>query len=455
MSIDQHLFREEWKMKMTRSGKKWLQVLLALAMLSLPGITQAEDQPRLIEESVVLSGDWEEIVRLVEEDNSLLQSPVNRIVLGHACLATNRNDSSFGLFDLSMSAAALDQYSRWAGDIAERHPESALAGYFRGDALARGGDFDSAVATFQSAMTRAEGNTHMHALLINARGVANLARGQADAAGDDFFEANELYPELADPAANLAGRCLLLSDGAEGGYEMADLALEGADPFVFAHITRACLAIVLGRKEEGEADLMTDLESELGIFRAEQNLERSIEVTLRAQLAEIEEGNLGNWAENLATRYNLFLNDMALGSNYLDQQKLNREERRNAREFGGESVENSKGFGMEFSKDGLSVNNGSSFKVNGSPEQRQIGLAEQKATIRSQILDLKREEDGLIQYRQGLQKKLETGNGGVSTRAQRNPYDAIEWGFATEFGLRYSSYEAMLDAIAEKEGSEL
>ena len=42
-------------------------------------------------ENVLLQGNWERLFKILSENNSKAKDPVARLIMGHVCLATNRN----------------------------------------------------------------------------------------------------------------------------------------------------------------------------------------------------------------------------------------------------------------------------------------------------------------------------------------------------------------------------
>lgn len=49
-------------------------------------------------ENVILNDNWDEILKTLEKDDAQADDPVARLLMAHACLATNRNNASMLLF---------------------------------------------------------------------------------------------------------------------------------------------------------------------------------------------------------------------------------------------------------------------------------------------------------------------------------------------------------------------
>jgi tetratricopeptide (TPR) repeat protein len=160
-------------------------------------------------------GDWPVIVDLLGANPDSLLRPLERILLGHALLASNRLDEAATLLAGVTQKPALVAWRQWTEQLAESHPASLAAHYLYGDALARLGRWDEAEVEF----TRAP----RFLLARNARGVLYAARGRHDEALIDLSDVAAAHPNFADGHATLGGLWVLqrASQGAVDAYRTA------------------------------------------------------------------------------------------------------------------------------------------------------------------------------------------------------------------------------------------
>lgn len=200
-------------------------------------------------ESAILKEDWSKVVSVLGPDKTL--SPSAKLVKAHALLAVNRNNESLCLFLSTSSDDDLKQWEVWTQDFAKRHPQKAIAHYFRGDAFARLGQWDGALAEFREALKiRMD-----HALVLNARGVTYAAKAAWDQALLDFDAAAKAGPRFADAYASRGAMYIQRMDGAEGAAKAFTRALELSPDFVLALNGRGGVRTVLGAWEEAKKDL--------------------------------------------------------------------------------------------------------------------------------------------------------------------------------------------------------
>lgn len=150
-----------------------LTCLLLLSNIS-PGAVNAQTawQPDARLEAAILKEDWSRVAALLGSAKNLA-APA-RLVKAHAYLALNRNNESLCLFLNASSKDDLGKWEEWTRDFARKNPQTTVAHYFRGDALARLRQWDDALMAFVRAI-----ELHpKHALALNSRGAIYAARGQ-------------------------------------------------------------------------------------------------------------------------------------------------------------------------------------------------------------------------------------------------------------------------------------
>jgi tetratricopeptide (TPR) repeat protein len=202
-------------------------------------------------EEAILAEKWEKVVRLLSDVNEPNLPASLRLIKGHACLATNRNNESLCLFLNSSSQADLLEWKEWTNSFTVKHLTSPIAYYFKGDSNARLRQWDQATANLNTACV-IEPN---HALVLNARAVFFAHRGMMERARADIEKTLKITQgRLADAWANLGYYWIQRQEGAEGAIRAFGKAIELSPNFALAFHGRGCANLVLG-KQEAKYDL--------------------------------------------------------------------------------------------------------------------------------------------------------------------------------------------------------
>lgn len=207
-------------------------------------------------ESALLAEDWEKVINLLDTVNVETRSPVLRMIKGHACLATNRNDESLCLFLSFCSSeglykiADLVKWSKWTKEMRKRNPQQSITYYFTGDAQARLSHLDSAVVEFTNSV-----RLDSTCLSLNGRGVCYTALGQMSMAKQDFEDAISKNPNFADAYANLGARNIQMNDGASGALKRFNLAIDNSPGFSLALYGRGCIKMIMNNQLEAKQDI--------------------------------------------------------------------------------------------------------------------------------------------------------------------------------------------------------
>ena len=167
--------------------------LLAAIPLSAAGQTVAMTDV----ESAVLKEDWTQVVELlknVSSDPKQSPDPVLRWVKAHACVATNANNEFLGLLLSLRENDDLCRCRAWADNLVNGHPGSAIARYFQGDALAQ---LTSGIKP-RSLFTPHWRSNRGTRFTLHARAVIRAAGDKLDEAGEDFREAVQANPGIAE-----------------------------------------------------------------------------------------------------------------------------------------------------------------------------------------------------------------------------------------------------------------
>lgn len=223
-------------------------ILFLLSLAFLPSSSRAIDNPL---EDALLQGNWEKLIEVLEKDNTKVNDLVFRLIMGHACLATNRNNESSRLFRTAISKYSLNAWKDWTQKFLKKHPENAIALYLRGDASSRRGKHKQAIFSFSKAI-KIKPNFE---LAWNGRGVARGYSGDWEGAFVDFTQA----PGLASAWANMGVYGVIREvsiDFESKSLEATNKALEINPNFALAYNTRGCLLFGAGRVEDAAEDFI-------------------------------------------------------------------------------------------------------------------------------------------------------------------------------------------------------
>jgi tetratricopeptide (TPR) repeat protein len=146
----------------------------------------------------VLAENWEGIIQMLANVKNLNLPVEYRMIKGHACLATNRNNESLELFASVLTKPDLEKWQLWTDHFGTRNPNHAIAMYFKGDAHARQKEWKKADQCFSKALELAP----QCYLAWNARGVISHAVGNTIMARSYFLQATKIKEDFSDAYAS-------------------------------------------------------------------------------------------------------------------------------------------------------------------------------------------------------------------------------------------------------------
>lgn len=136
---------------------RYIQALVICGIIimasGLPAAAAGDTVPADIE-AMALEGRWEEIYLRMDGDSLLFDLPEIRLILAHACMATNRNDQSFFLFYTITTESELSRWRDWTGRILAAHPDNPYAFYLAADSDYRRLLYRASIAKLDSALAR-------------------------------------------------------------------------------------------------------------------------------------------------------------------------------------------------------------------------------------------------------------------------------------------------------------
>ena len=133
--------------------KHLFTLICTVTILSLASLLLAQESMVSPEtETAALAGRWETVFNNIKADSAKVQDAVARMMMGHACLATQRNYGASKLFTTLESDEDNEQWFGYTRELFGQHPDNAVAQYLFADAQARMGDVDNAIAGFSHAI---------------------------------------------------------------------------------------------------------------------------------------------------------------------------------------------------------------------------------------------------------------------------------------------------------------
>jgi tetratricopeptide (TPR) repeat protein len=183
-------------------------------------------------ESLALKQDWPGVQSYVRAEQTSETTVEDRMLLSHALLAANDVNSAFCGFSAASTAVDLDAWELWTSALERKASDLTSAHYLHGDALARLGRYDAAIAEFDRSLSIDSKSV----LARNARGVAFVAAGRYKEAFVDFADVSLAVPEFADAFINRGYLYVLQSGSAASQLKTFNQALAIRSDSTFALI---------------------------------------------------------------------------------------------------------------------------------------------------------------------------------------------------------------------------
>ncbi|WP_447963710.1 tetratricopeptide repeat protein [Nitrospira sp. Ecomares 2.1] len=255
-------------------------------------------------EHALLKENWQQVATLIQQDTTQIADPVAVLLVGHANLATNRNNESLVLFLSVKEERELQQWASWTNGFLQKNANSHVAQYLAADAKGRLGKFEEAIASFSKLLdTQSD-----FALARNARGVLYALQNQIDLALVDFYVTTKSNPNLADAFANLGTLAVVQEASISQGDEALKnftRALELNPDFSLAYNGKGCLYFGDGEFE-----------------KAWENFEKAKEVMPNLALPEINQVFNANYSHHLVTLASLGKTEGMYIKNVFEQHRV-------------------------------------------------------------------------------------------------------------------------------------
>jgi len=220
-------------------------------------------------ENAILKGDWDGVLKTLEEDDAGANDTVSIFIKGYACLIKNDYQGATKYFMQLSNSTKMAELLDYANELVRKNPENAIAQIFKGDALARNGKYNESLSALDEAMRL----DPQSALLYDVRGVVKALADKPDEASADFEKAIELNSKFADPLANL-GILRLAEEDFIGSLEYLNQSIELCQNFALAYNARGVLYNNLKAWDQSESDFSKakELLPELAFVSGNQRL---------------------------------------------------------------------------------------------------------------------------------------------------------------------------------------
>lgn len=224
--------------------RKIIAVLFIVASLCFRAVAADLSPPvPAAVEKAVLAEDWAKVAEIIGEVKPDTPAPL-RLIMGHACLALDRYNDAYTYFAATLSSQALEAWHNYAAGFREKHRESAAAGYFDADSLARRELYEKAIAALPSG----GGPTVLTALVLNMKGVCLARLGKYTDARKCFELASAHRCTTTDALVNLGMVKIQESDAMEGARNCFQEALSRAPDNALALHGLALIELLKGNR---------------------------------------------------------------------------------------------------------------------------------------------------------------------------------------------------------------
>jgi len=242
-------------------------LLVLLAAYGRTPVPRRSDSPPAVLEAVVLAGDWEQIdIAAAAWTRGVGWRHEAAVLRGYAAFARGDVGGAVRHFLRARSRGSKVVDTRWAEELGVHHPTRPVAQLLAGDALARRGEHQAALARLEAALT-----------LVPELDIARVARGMVQVLlGKPAAALRDLDPlsgESSVAAEALTARGLVYLEAGQLDQALADLqrALELAPTHAVAYNARGIVQARRGAWELARQDFESAFHYAPELVEARQN----------------------------------------------------------------------------------------------------------------------------------------------------------------------------------------
>lgn len=105
-------------------------------------------------EKAILDARWPKIYNMLKDDSASVADPISRMLMGHSCLATQKNYGATSMFKSVNDPNDIVIWAQFTESLYNQHPENAVAAYLIADANFRMGKTEEALIGFDNSISK-------------------------------------------------------------------------------------------------------------------------------------------------------------------------------------------------------------------------------------------------------------------------------------------------------------
>ncbi|MFH1700481.1 MAG: tetratricopeptide repeat protein [Candidatus Zixiibacteriota bacterium] len=186
-------------------------------------------------EKSILEARWPKIYKMLKDDSASVADPISRLLMGHACLATQKNYGATSMFKSVTDPNEIVIWAQFTESFYGQHPENAVAAYLFADAKLRSGKIEEALAGFDQSIFKDD----LFLLPYYQKAfIYNLILNDYQKAEVEFRNVLRINPRFARAYLELAGIYTDKDDHVKA-IELLSKAIDSDKEYSFAFYNRA------------------------------------------------------------------------------------------------------------------------------------------------------------------------------------------------------------------------
>ncbi|MEE9441425.1 MAG: tetratricopeptide repeat protein [candidate division Zixibacteria bacterium] len=186
-------------------------------------------------EKAILDARWPKIYKMLKADSASVADPISRLLMGHACLATQKNYGATSMFKSVTDPDEIVIWAQFTESFYKQHPENAVAVYLSADANLRLGKIEDALAGFDHSISR---NDLFLLPYYQKAFIYNFMLKDYQKAETEFRNVLRINPRFARAYLELAGIYTDRDDHTKS-IELLSKAIDSDKEYSFAFYNRA------------------------------------------------------------------------------------------------------------------------------------------------------------------------------------------------------------------------
>jgi tetratricopeptide (TPR) repeat protein len=201
-------------------------------------------------EKSILDARWPNIYKMLKDDSASVADPISRMLMGHACLATQKNYGATSMFKSVTDPNDIVIWAQFTESFYNQHPENAVAVYLSADANLRMGKIDEALAGFDNSISK---NDLFLLPYYQKAYIYNFILEDFKKAEIEFRNVLRINPSFARAYLELAG-IYTDKDDHVTAIELLSKAVDSDKEYSFAFYNRANAYMILKEYDKALSD---------------------------------------------------------------------------------------------------------------------------------------------------------------------------------------------------------